>query len=212
MIQKLFSDLSDNGKKLMTVALIFVAAALFDRLLIGPTMSRLSAIDQEIAKEEGIVKQDMRFLGHKDKILKESKALEPYITAKIPSEDEIIARFLKKVEMLANKANVTLVKVTPSTGEAKDNYIRYTADLECSGVLSDMVTFMHLVNSSPDLMKVVKFNMGSKKIDSDDIKATMTVSKIIVGNGPMPVKLKAADATAPDAKAQGSQQAAAAAQ
>ena len=178
----------------MTVALIVAAAALFDRLLIDPTMSRIAAIDQETAKETSILKQDMRFLSHKDKILKESGAFEPYITVKIPAEEEIIAGFLKKVEMLANKANVTLIKVTPSTGQAQDNYVRYSADLECSGVLTDMVTFMHLMSSSPDLMKVVKFNLGAKKADTDDIKATMTVSMIVVGNGPMLVKPKTDDA------------------
>ena len=192
----------------MTVALIVAAAALFDRLLISPTMSRISAIDQEIVKEEMVLKQDIRFLSHKDKILKESKAFEPYITAKMPAEEEIIAGFLKKVEMLANKANVTLIKVTPSTGQAQDNYLRYSADLECAGVLPDMVTFMHLVNSSPDLMKVVKFNLGAKKVDSDDIKAAMTVSMIVVGNGPMPVKPKA-DAAQGAAAAQASPSAAA---
>ena len=211
MIQKFFSGLSDNGKKLMTVALIMVAAALFDRLLIGPTMSRMSAIDQEIAKEESALRQDLRFLSHKDKILKESKVFAPYITEKMPTEEEIIAGFLKKVEMLANKANVTLVKVTPSTGQAQDNYLRYTADLECSGILADMVTFMHLVDSSPDLMKVVKFSLGAKKADSDDVKATMTVSKIVVGNVPVVIKTKIVD-QAQDAKAPAGAQAAAAAQ
>ena len=206
MIQKFFSGLSDNGKKLMTVALIVAAAALFDRLLIGPTMSRIASIDQEIAREESVLKQDMRFLKHKDKIFKESKAVEPYITTKIPTEEEIIAGFLKKVEMLANKANVTLIKVTPSAGQIQDDHMRYSADLECAGLLADTLTFMHLVNSSQDLMKVVKFNLGSKKADSDDIKATMTVSMIIVpavgGIKPKAPDAQAAAQASPSAAAQ----------
>lgn len=163
MIQKFFAGLSDNGKKLLAVALIFIVAALVDRLLIGPSMSRLSSINEEIAEEKNSLKQDLHFLSHKERILKESKVYEPFIMAKFPAEEEIIAGFLKKVEMLANKANVTLVKVTPNAGEGQDNYLRYSADLECSGVLSDVITFMHLVDTSPDLMKVIKFNLGSKK-------------------------------------------------
>ena len=199
MIQKFFADLSDTGKKLMTVTIIFVVAALFDRLLIGPTMSKLANIDQDIVTEENTVKQDLKFLTHKDRILKESKAFEEFITVKMPAEEEIISRFLKKVEILANKFSVTLVKVTPSPGEVnKDNYMRYTADLECSGILSDVISFMHLIDSSPDLMKVVQFNMGSKKAENDEVKTSMTVVKIVVGEGPMPVKPKTADAAAAD--------------
>jgi hypothetical protein len=52
--------------------------------------------------------------------------------------------------------------------------------LECSGKLADVVTFMHLINTSEELTKVVKFNLGSKKADSDEIKATMTVARVII--------------------------------
>jgi hypothetical protein len=175
------SNLSDNGKKLLAIAFVIVVIALFDRLLIGPTMSRMEAIDQDIAKEESTIKQDLHFLGYKNKILKESQALSPYITDKLPAEEEIIAAFLKKIEMLANKSNVTLIKVTPSTGSQQQDYLKYEADLECSGKFVDIVSFMHLIDTSNELMKVVKFNFSSKKADSDDLKAVMTIDKIVVG-------------------------------
>ena len=187
MVAKFYSDLSDNGKKLLLAALIIVVIALFDRLLINPTMSRLSSIDQDIVKEENTIKQDLHFLGYKDKILKESKAFESYLTDDLPGEEEIIAGFLKKVEMLATKANVTLIKVTPSSGSQEKEYLKYQADLECSGKLADVVTFMHLIDTSNELMKTVKFNFASKKADSDEIKAVMTVAKIVVGKRAMPL-------------------------
>ena len=56
-------------KKLLMVAVVIVIAALFDRLLIGPTMSRLSSINEDITKEETSISQDMRFLGYKDRIV-----------------------------------------------------------------------------------------------------------------------------------------------
>ena len=184
MIGKFISSLLDNGKKLLAVTLIFVVVALFDRLLIGPTMSRMAAIDQDIAKEENLIKQDLHFLGYKNKILKEAQVFESYVVKNLPGEEEIIAGFLKKLEMLANKAGVTLIKVTPSTGTQEKEYLKYRADLECSGKLADVVAFMHLVGTSSDLMKVVKFSFSSKKSDSDEIKAVLTVDKIIVGKRP----------------------------
>ncbi len=181
-----FANLSDTGKKLLIAAGVIVVIALCDRLAIAPAMSRLQAIDQDIAKEEGDIKQDIHFLQYKNKILKESEALAPYITATIPAEEEIIAAFLKRLEMLASKANVNVIKVTPSTGTQDTDYWKYTADLECSGKLADVVTFMHLINTSNDLMKVAKFNFSSKK-DSDDLKASMTIVKVGIGKRPMPV-------------------------
>jgi hypothetical protein len=37
-------------------------------------------------------------------------------------------------------------------------------------------------------LKVVKFNFTSKKSDTDEIKATMTIEKIVVPSKAMPVK------------------------
>ena len=194
MIVKFISGLSGNGKKLFLVSLILIVMALFDRLLIGPTMSRMAAIDQDIIKEENNIKQDLHFLGYKDKIFKESEAVEPYVTKDIPGDEEVIAGFLKKLEMLASKANVTLIKVTPSPGVQDKDYIKYQADIECAGKLADVITFMHLVNTSSDLMKVTKFNFSSKKADSDELKAVMSVAKVIIGRRAVSVQFEA-DAT-----------------
>ena len=179
-ITKFIAGLSDLGKKLLIGASILIIIALFDRLLIGPTMSRLSAIDDEIASEEDAIKGDIRFLAHENKILKESKEVDPYLVRTFPPEREIGDALLKKIEMLAGKANVILAKEAPPTGQQEKDYLKYSTDFECSGKLTDVVTFMHLINSSNELMKVVKFNLSSKKSDSDEIKATITVSKIIV--------------------------------
>jgi hypothetical protein len=196
VITQFISSLSDTGKKLLVVALIILVVALFDRLLIGPTVARMAAIDQDIVAEESSIKQDIELLSRKEKILKESKALEPYITKQIPTEEEIIAGFLKKLEVLAGKANVTIIKVTPQVGVQDKNYIKYQADLECAGVLADVISFMHLLNSSTDLTKVIKFNISAKKADTDEVKAVMSVIKAIVSKDALPAKPNV-DAAAP---------------
>lgn len=195
-ISKFISGLNDLQKKLLFAALAIVVIALFDRLLIGPTMSRLSTIDTEIVHEENDIKQDLRFLNYKDRIVKEHDAVSSYFMKSIPTEEELIAAFLKRLEGIAAKANVNVAKVTPSTGSTDNEYLRYQADLECSGKLSDVVSFMHMINTSDELLKVVKYTLSGKKSDSDDIKATMTVEKIIVAAGnekPTPALPKGAE-------------------
>ncbi|MBF0571682.1 MAG: type 4a pilus biogenesis protein PilO [Candidatus Omnitrophica bacterium] len=189
-INKFIAGLNDNQKKLLIIAVVIVIAAFFDRLLIGPTMSRLSAIEEDITKEEASIKQDIRFLGYKDRILKESNEIAPYLTKNMSTDEEMIAAFLKKIESLATQAKVNLIKVSPAPGEQDAEYWKYHADLECSGNLADVVSFMHLINSNTDLMKVDKFNFSGKKSDTDEIKATMTIEKIVVSPKTMPPKLQ----------------------
>jgi len=192
-INKFIAGLNDNQKKLLVVAVVIVIAALFDRLLIGPTMSRLSSIEEDIAKEETTIKQDMRFLGYRDRIVKESSEVDPYLTKDMLTDNEMIASFLNKVQNLASQSKVNLIKINPAPGEQDADYWKYQADLECSGQLQDVISFMHSINSDMDLMKVDKFSFSGKKSDTDEIKATMTIEKIVVTDKPMPPKAQGAN-------------------
>ena len=189
-ISKFIASLNDNQKKLLVIAVVIVIAALFDRLLIGPTMSRLSAIEEDIIKEEATIKQDLRFLRYKERILQESKEVEPYLTKSVLSDNEMIATFLNKIQSLASQMKVVLVKINPAPGEQDAEYWKYQADLECSGQLEDVISFMHAINSDIELMKVDKFSFTSKKSDTNEMKATMTIEKVVIPVQPMPPKVK----------------------
>jgi hypothetical protein len=189
-INKFIASLNDNQKKLLVFAVVIVIAALFDRLLIGPTMSRLSTIQEDIGKEEATIKQDLRFLRYKDRILLESGEVDPYLTKNILTDNEMIASFLNKVQSLASQMKVTLIKINPAPGEQDAEYWKYQADLECSGQLSDVISFMHAINSDIDLMKVDKFSFSAKKSDTDEIKAAMTIERVVITDKPMPPKVK----------------------
>lgn len=194
-INKFIAGLNDNQKKLLVIAVVIVIAALFDRVLIGPMMSHLSATEEDIAKEESTIRQDIRFLGYKDRIAQEGKEIAPYLTKSVLTDEEMIAAFLNKIQNLASQSKVSIIKISPTPGEQDAEYWKYLADLECSGQLADVVSFMHSVNSDTDLMKVDKFSFSGKKSDTDEIKASMTIEKIVVTDKPMPPKAKDTNAT-----------------
>ena len=181
MIQKFISGLNDKEKKVLLVTSLVVLAAVFDNLFVRPTLTKLHSIRQDINKEENLIKQDLRFLVYKDRILQESQSFTPYYTKVMPKEEEIISGFLKKVELLASRSNVTLVKLPPPSGEKEREFVKYSTDLECTGKLTDIIRFMHQVNTAPDdLLKVVKFKLGSAKADSEEMKSSITIAKMIV--------------------------------
>jgi hypothetical protein len=198
-IKKFIAGLNDNQKKWLVVAIVFVMAAFFDRLLISPAISHLSSSEEDIAKEETTIRQDIRFLGYKDRIAQETKEIDPYLTKDVTTDEEMVSAFLRKIEGLASATKVNLIKINPAPGEQDAEYWKYQADLECSGDLKDVIAFMHLINSdTTDLMKVDKFNFSGKKSDTDEIKATMTVEKIVVTAKSMPPKAKDANAPSPN--------------
>ena len=188
VVTQFIAGLNETQKKLLWLAMVILVAALFDRLLIAPTMGRIASINEDIAKEKALIKQDLHFLEYKKRILKENQLMSVYVTKKLLTDDEMIAAFLKRIEGLANQSRIVLIKVNPGTGQQETDHITYQADLECSGKLADIITFMHLANTSKDLLKVIKFNLVGKKSDTDEIKATMTILRMVVTAEPLPPK------------------------
>jgi hypothetical protein len=180
------TNMTPSQKKIFYVAVFIVVLALFDRLLVGPTMTKLGNIDEAIENEENSIKRDLRFLSYKDRINKESKTFEPYIAATTPREDEVMASFLEKLDQLVTKSGLVLLKNNRSneqrdpTKESKD-YLVYRAELEASGSLEDIAKLLYAIDTSSDFLKVQKLNLAMKKTgDVEEMRAVLTVAKYIV--------------------------------
>ena len=193
MIQKFITGLSSREKKILSVAFCILVLSIFDMLMIKPILFKLEAIKQERIKEEALINKDLRLLANKGRIEQENEAYNQYYLEQLPSEKEIISLFLKNLQALATRANITLNKIVPTETKEEKTHRTYFAELETFGDLSDVITFIHLVETSPELLKVVKFNLGIKKADSDEVKSTMTISKMVISNQP----IKEAETSAP---------------
>ncbi len=180
MLQNFISKLSPKEKKIFYMAVFFVLAAFLDRLFLGPAMTRLKSLDEEIEHERNIIKSDLRFLSFKNRILKENNAFSAYYAAKAQSDEEIIASFLKNIEMFASQAKVNLVKVNPSGSKQKKDYMEYYTNLECEGRLEDVAKFIYSVNTSSGLLKIIKLSINHKKAGLEYVNAAMTITKIII--------------------------------
>lgn len=195
MIQKLISKLSANEKKILVLTAFVLLLVFVDRFFLDPAVTHLKSLEEDIQDKENSLKRYVRFLSYKNQISKEQDMLKKYYAEKELTPGEIKEIFLNKIEMLASAANISSIRVTPSEGENKKDYTEYSANLECAGKFKDILTFMHAIDTSEELMKIVKFNMSAKKVGSDEITVSMTVSKIIVesetiGKDDKPVMLK----------------------
>ncbi len=184
MFNKFISGLGPKERKIFAFAAIVVLAVLFDRLLVAPSMSRLRVIDASIAEQEKNIKQNLTFLSRRDSIIKEAAVYKDFYTKSVQTEEAVIADFLKKVENLATKSEITLVKVFPDGQDVQKEYLKYFVTLDCSGKLENIANFMYAVNSSPELLKVEKMNLLTNPRDVEKIQATITISKMIMGVDP----------------------------
>jgi hypothetical protein len=159
---------------------------MFDRLFLGPSLDRLNAIDQKIEQEKVTIVRDLQFLNYREKINADNAALDKYFVEKVQDDDIVNAEFLRSLEKLANKSKVSLVKSNPAVSKKAEWHNDYYANVDCSGALKDVMTFMYMVNTSDDLLKVVKFSLTPKRGADDSVTASMAIMKRVV-----PAKLPA---------------------
>ena len=184
MINKFISGLSANEKKILTITSLFVVLALFDRLLLGPSLNRGKELDDSIAKEEDVIKQNMRFLGYRERIVKEASTFKDFYTKDVRSEEEITADFLKKLELMGTQSKVELSKISPAGQQESKEYVKYMATMDCSGKLENITGFVYAINNSKELIKVEKMTLSGNAKNAEVVQASLTVSKMIVGADP----------------------------
>lgn len=181
MLLKFVSNMNEKERRIFYIAAALVTLALLDRLFLGPILNHLESLDEQIEQQKISIERDRRILAYKDKIERETEAFSEYFTQRVPDDDVVNAEFLSNIEKMATRSEVNLVKSNPSHLEKSDQVNRYFASVDCEGAFEDVLSFMHTVNSSENLLRVVEFNMTPRRGgEAGEVKASMSIVKLVV--------------------------------
>lgn len=182
MLNDFYSKLNEQEKKIFYAAVVIVMFMVLDRMFLGPAFSKMKAYDEEIEQQRINIKRDLRFISYKNQILDEDRALRPYYKNTYKTEEQIIAAFLKKVEMIATEEKINLIKITPAESKERKGFTEYYANLECEGLLENVAAFMHAIDTSEDLLKITKVSFSLKRASGDEVVVGMEISKMLMGS------------------------------
>ena len=180
MIQNFINKLSGKEKKFLYITIAIVLLAFFDNLFLRPSLGKLNELNDLIEQQEDRIIRDLRILSYKKEILKEKKAYDKYFIEEMGNDDVINADFLAIIERLSVDNKVKLVKSGPSEIKKYKKYIEYYANIDCIGTMDDVISFIHAINSTDELLKVVSLIMLPKRGTPRDVSATMAVSKLFI--------------------------------
>lgn len=183
MIQKFISKLSSQEKILLYITVGVVCVALFERLFLGPVFSSLSKIEAQTKEKRVMIIRNLRIVSYEEQILEKFNLFKKYFVDQIKGDSDINAEFFSTIESLATQSQIKIVKSNAADVVKKDKYNEYYANLDCTGLFQDIVSFIHAVNSNDSLLKVVKLDMTPKRGESDDMTASMTIVKMVIPSG-----------------------------
>lgn len=164
----------------MVAAVVVIALTLTDRLLISPISNKVRRLNQEIKFSEVKLSRDLRNINNKGTIESEYKKYKNYVRSTYASDEEDVAGILAEIEGLARSSSVSLVDIKPQSPKKSDFYKEYAVEVEVEGGMEQIVTFLHNLNSSTQLLRAVKLRIGLKDKESSVIKASLLVTKISI--------------------------------
>jgi Tfp pilus assembly protein PilO len=180
MLKDFYTKLSDQERKIFYVTLGFILLAAFDFLFLQKVSSKLKSLDRDIEQTKNDINRNVRFLAYQEKIFKENEIYSVYQADEHKTEEESIAAFLKTIENLGTEAEVTLGKLNPADAVSKKGYMQYYANVECNGKFENIIKFIHKIDTTNNLLKVVKMNIIGKKSSADEVTVSMKISKLII--------------------------------
>lgn len=179
-IEEIFSKLNPQNRILFIVAMIFVALALMDRLMIGPFASQMKYMEAESKAMKENIRRSKRVVSFQEGILEEYSKYSTYLDTGEMTQEEIIAALLKKIETLAGQQSVTVTNVRPGDIEEKSNFRIYKTIIDCEGKLANVLSFINLLEQSDYMFQVERYAMGPKSKGSDITKCSFDIARILI--------------------------------
>ena len=179
-LEEIFAKLDAPRKAMFIIAVICTVFALMDRLMVGPFFSQMSYMEAEGKAEKENVKRSQRILSFRSRILDEYSRHSTYLDSGDMTQDQIIGALLKKIETLASQQSVTVTNVRPGDVEEKPIYKIYKTSIDCEGQLSNILSFVKLLEQSDYLFQVQRYTMGPKSKGSDIIKCSFDIARILI--------------------------------
>lgn len=178
MVMMFFSKLSKVERIGLVVAAFVIIAVFVDRLVVNPLGVKLRRMNKEIALSEKKLAYDLRNIQNRDLIEGEYKKHKDFVKKSAVSDEEDVSNMLAEIEALARSAGVDLVDIKPLAPRQVDFYKEYSAEVTIEGGMEHIVTFLHQLNGSPQLLRAVKLRLGVKQKDSPGLKATLLVTNV----------------------------------
>jgi Tfp pilus assembly protein PilO len=96
------------------------------------------------------------------------------------SDEEEVAKILGEIEALSRQSGIYLVDMKPQAPKDIDFYKEYTVEIEVEGEMIPLTTFLHQLNTSPQLLRIKKLRLTSKEEGQTGLKSSMVITKVLV--------------------------------
>ena len=178
-LYKQFLKLEAKQKRILYVVLFFVVLLIVDRGIISPIGSTIRNLEKAIEHKKEKIKKDLAVYDQKDIVNEAILKYKDFLSG-ARTNDEEITFILKDIEILANKSEVYIVDLKPSSSKEDDFFIKYFVNLNCEATMDKFIEFLYLLDNVNKMFFVEKCRINLKSEDSDVLACSLVISKAVI--------------------------------
>ena len=178
-MRQFIARLSKREKMVLTVSVIAVLLAVLERGVLHPIIEKIKSFEEEITATEIEMTKNTKILQQRSRIEKEEKVYASF-NAGARSAEEITASMLKEIETIAGAAGIFIVDLKPSGNESEGMVKKFAVNVSCEAEMSQLVSFMYLVEKSETLMQVGAFSVSPNSKQSIVNRCDLLIYKIVL--------------------------------
>jgi Tfp pilus assembly protein PilO len=173
------AHLSKREKLILYGAVVFIALAFLDRMIINPVSNKIKSLNKEIEERQSQIIRDLKVMAQKSRIEIQRASFSSYLGS-AQSENEEITLLLKEIESMANQAAIYLVDMKPAGTKNVGQSKKYLVNLNCEGKMEQIIGFIYSVETSNKLLTIEKYQISPKSKDSNAAKCSLVISKLVI--------------------------------
>jgi Tfp pilus assembly protein PilO len=175
-----FNKLTPREKKILYVVVGLLVLVFGYHGIARPLTEKLSDLETEIFAMQMKLRKAKIYLRQKEEILEESKKYANLSQMDAGSDEEEIARLLNLIEQTARKTGISLSDVKPEQVRSDKTIKRYIVQLNAESSLEQLMSFIHELEHSPQILKIDKMSTVPKEDKSAVLRSTIIVTRVVL--------------------------------
>jgi len=172
-------NISKRERKILIICVSVIGASLIYNFILEPLVTKWTELDSRIEASSLRLRKGREIIKRRLQIAEQYKDISSFVAEQAASDEEEIAVLLGEVEKLANSSGARITDIKPRPVKEEGFYKRYVVEVESEGDISRFSKFIFEIQNSPHILKIEKLSIGMKRGGSDQLRATMLISKFL---------------------------------
>ena len=178
-MNSIVSKFSKRERLIFGVTLLCIAGSLGYVCIIEPIGKRWNVLDAELESARHRLYKNLKLLADKDLLEKEYGTYQEYLDTGASGEEQV-PLVLKEIESIALNSQVKITSIKPKGVKEFKHYRGVSIEVVVEGRISQLLKCIYDIEGSRKLLEVERLVLSPKDSQSDSLKGTLIIRKILV--------------------------------